>query len=75
MNDVAVLVGVLVELLLELLVVNNDVLLLVPEDTELVLIELDRLLVEVMLPVVELELEELEELLGGPAEYTTAPAG
>jgi len=74
-NDVAVLVGVLVELLLELLVVNNDVLLLVPEDTELVLIELDRLLVEVMLPVVELELEELEELLGGPAEYTTAPAG
>jgi hypothetical protein len=42
---------------------------------ELVLTELVRVLTEVVLPVAEPELEELDESLGGPAEYTTAPAG
>lgn len=42
---------------------------------ELVLTDIVRVLLEDVLPVAELELEELEELLGGPAEYTTAPAG
>ena len=42
---------------------------------ELVLNDIVRVLLEDVLPVAELELEELEELLGGPAEYTTAPAG
>jgi hypothetical protein len=84
----------LAELLLELLLVDADVLLLVPEvnddddddeelepefdvpdvDNELVLSDSERVSVEVMLPV-ELELDELEESTGGPAEYTTDPAG
>lgn len=42
---------------------------------ELVLTELVRVLTEVVLPVAGPELEELDESLGGPAEYTTAPAG
>ena len=77
----------LAELLLELPLVDADELLLVLDDIvelelddpimedELVLIDIERVFVDDMLPVVELELEELEELLGGPAEYTTAPAG
>lgn len=39
---------------------------------ELVLTDIVRVLLEDVLPVTELE---LDELLGGPAEYTTAPAG
>lgn len=42
---------------------------------ELVLTEPVRVLTELVLPVTELELEELEESMGGPAEYTMAPAG
>ena len=42
---------------------------------ELVLTEFVRVLTEVVLPVAELELEELDESMGGPAEYTMAPAG
>jgi hypothetical protein len=42
---------------------------------ELVLTEPVRVLAELVLPVTELELEELEESMGGPAEYTMAPAG
>ena len=89
----------LAELLIELLLVDADVLLLVPEVNEddddeddddemeleleldvpvvvneLVLSDSERVSVEVMLPV-ELELDELEESAGGPAEYTTDPAG
>jgi hypothetical protein len=40
-----------------------------------VLTEFVRVLTEVVLPAVELELEELDESMGGPAEYTMAPAG
>ena len=42
---------------------------------ELVLTDIVRVLLEDVLPVAEIELEELDELLDGPAEYTTAPAG
>jgi hypothetical protein len=42
---------------------------------ELVLTDIVRVLTEDVLPVAELELDELDELLAGPAEYTTAPAG
>jgi len=42
---------------------------------ELVLTEFVRVLTEVVLPVAELELEELDESMGGPAEYTMAPTG
>jgi hypothetical protein len=42
---------------------------------ELVLTEPVRVLTGLELPVAELELEELDELLAGPAEYTMAPAG
>lgn len=42
---------------------------------ELVLTEFVRVLSGVMLPAAELELEELDESRGGPAEYTMAPAG
>jgi hypothetical protein len=42
---------------------------------ELVLTEPVRVLAELVLPVTEPELEELEESMGGPAEYTMAPAG
>lgn len=42
---------------------------------ELVLTDIERVLIEDVLPVAELELEELDESLGGPAEYTIAPAG
>ena len=42
---------------------------------QLVLTDIVRVLIEDVLPVAELELEELDELLGGPAEYTIAPAG
>jgi hypothetical protein len=44
-------------------------------DNELELTDIERVLLEVILLVAELELDELEESLGGPAEYTTAPAG
>lgn len=55
------------ELELELDVPDNE--------DEPVLIEAVRLLLELLLVDAELVLEELEELAGGPAEYTTAPAG
>ena len=42
---------------------------------ELVLTEPVRVLAELVLLMEELELEELDELLAGPAEYTMAPAG
>lgn len=42
---------------------------------ELMLIDIVRVLIEDVLPVTELELEELDESLGGPAEHTMAPAG
>jgi hypothetical protein len=42
---------------------------------EPVLTEFVRVLTEVVLLVAELELEELDESMGGPAEYTMAPAG
>jgi hypothetical protein len=42
---------------------------------ELVLTEPVRVLAELVLIMDELELEELDELLAGPAEYTMAPAG
>lgn len=42
---------------------------------EFVLTESVSVLIEDVLPVAEPELEELDKLLGGPAEYTIAPAG
>ena len=42
---------------------------------ELELTEPVRVLAELVLLMEELELEELDELLAGPAEYTMAPAG
>lgn len=42
---------------------------------EPVLTEFVRVLTEVVLPVAGPELDELDESRGGPAEYTTAPAG
>jgi hypothetical protein len=42
---------------------------------ELVLTEPVRVLAELVLIMDELGLEELDELLAGPAEYTMAPAG
>lgn len=59
--------GIIDELELELDVPDKE--------DEPVLMETVRLLLKLVLLDAELELEELEELLGGPAEYTTAPAG
>ena len=57
------------ELMLEL---ELDISVMVDEP---VLTEFVRVLTEVVLPVAEPELKELDELRGGPAEYTMAPAG
>lgn len=43
--------------------------------SELVLTDIVRVSTEDVLPMAEPELEEPDELLGGPAEYTVAPAG